>query len=209
MTSGVVGEQRDHRVDVAALDGVGEAPDQLPLAGGVRPWRALAVGGRQLRSERRAGALQGALDRGLAGVEQLGDLGGAEAEHVAEHQGRALAGRQVLEGDDERELDRLPGLVARRRPRERSGMSSSSTSGYGSSQTGSVRRVGSSASAMAGTSLGRRERARSAFRQRLVAIRYSQERTDARPSNASRLRQAASSVSCTRSSASCTEPRMR
>ena len=34
-------------------------------------------------SERRAGALQGALDRGLARVEHLGDLGGAEAEHVA------------------------------------------------------------------------------------------------------------------------------
>ena len=50
---------------------------------------------------------------------------------------------------------------------------------------------------MAGTSCGRRDLARSAFRQRLVAIRYSQVRTEARPSNASRPRQAASSVSCT------------
>jgi hypothetical protein len=56
-------------------------------------------------------------------------------------------------------------------PAERSGMSSSSTSGYGSSQTGSLRRVGRGESPMAGTSRGRRDRARSAFRQRLVAIR--------------------------------------
>jgi hypothetical protein len=102
LEQGVVGEQRDDLVDVTALDGVGEAPDQLALAGGVRPWRALAVGGRQARSESRAGALQGALNRSLARVEHLGDLGGAEAEHVAEHQRRALAGRPVLEGDDER-----------------------------------------------------------------------------------------------------------
>jgi len=37
--------------DVAALIGVGEAPDQLALAGGVAPRRALAVGGRQPRFE--------------------------------------------------------------------------------------------------------------------------------------------------------------
>ena len=46
---GVVGEQRDDAVDVAALHGVGEAPDQLALARGVRQRRALAVGGRQPR----------------------------------------------------------------------------------------------------------------------------------------------------------------
>jgi hypothetical protein len=43
---GVVGEQGDDRDDVAALDGVGEAPDQSALAGGVRPGRALAIDGR-------------------------------------------------------------------------------------------------------------------------------------------------------------------
>ena len=112
---GIVGEQRDHRVDVTVLDGVGEAADQLAFGGGVRPGRALAVGGRETLAERRAGALQGALGGGLAGVEQVGDLGGAEAEHVGEHQRRALARREVLERGDERQLDRLPGLVARRR----------------------------------------------------------------------------------------------
>jgi len=56
-------------------------------------------------------------------------------------------------------------------PAEWSVMSSCSTSVYGPSQTGSPRRVGVGESPMAGTSLGRRDRARSAFRQRLVAIR--------------------------------------
>src|SRR5215217_1020015 len=68
---GVVGEQGDDLVDVAAVDGVREPPDQSALAGGVRPRRVVPVGGRQPRLERRAGALQGALDRGLARVEHL------------------------------------------------------------------------------------------------------------------------------------------
>jgi hypothetical protein len=83
------------------------------LAGGVGPGRALAGGGRQSIFQSRAGALQGAFDRRLAGFEHVGDLGGVVAEHVAQHERGALAGRQVLEGDDERELDGLPGLVAR------------------------------------------------------------------------------------------------
>jgi hypothetical protein len=48
-----------------------------------------------------------------------GDLGGPEAEHVAEHQRRALAGRQVLEGDHERQLDRLARLDLEQRVRVR------------------------------------------------------------------------------------------
>ena len=101
-------------VDVAALDGVGKAPDQLALAGGVRHRRAISVG--KPLPERRPGPLQGALDGGLARVEHVRDLGGAVAEHVAQHERRALAGRQLLQGADERQLDRLPGLVAALRP---------------------------------------------------------------------------------------------
>ena len=56
---------------------------------------------------------------------------------------------------------------------------------------------------------GRRPASRSAFRARLVAIWYSQARSDARCSKRSRPRQAASSVSCSTSSASCIEPRIR
>ena len=50
---------------------------------------------------------------------------------------------------------------------------------------------------------------RSVFRHRLVAILYSQERIEARSSNWPSPRQAASSVSCSVSSASWTEPRIR
>ena len=114
---GVVGQQGDDLVDVATLIGVGETPDQLALAGGVGQRRALAVGGRQPRFEGRPGALEGALDRGLAGVEHFGDLGCAETEHVAQHECGALAGLQLLEDDDERELDGLPGRAAGSRSR--------------------------------------------------------------------------------------------
>ncbi len=48
-----------------------------------------------------------------------------------------------------------------------------------------------------------------ALRQAFVAMRYSQLRTEARPSKRSTARQARRSVSCTRSSASSSEPSMR
>ena len=48
-------------------------------------------------------------------LEHLGDLGGAQPEHVAQHEHRALARGQVLEAGDERERDRLAQLVARLR----------------------------------------------------------------------------------------------
>jgi hypothetical protein len=60
----------------------------------------------------RAGALQGALDRDLAGA-QHADLSGAEAEHVTEHERGGLAGRQALYPRDEGQFDRLGGLIAR------------------------------------------------------------------------------------------------
>jgi hypothetical protein len=50
---------------------------------------------------------------------------------------------------------------------------------------------------------------RTMFRQRLVATRYSQVRSDERPSNLPSPCHAASSASCSASSASWIEPRMR
>ncbi len=95
-------------------------------------------------------------------------------------------------------------------PTTRSGTSSSNASGNGESHNGSPWRVGSDAhEGPAGTGRGRRALARSAFRHRLVAIRYSQVRSDARSSKPPNPRHAASSVSCSTSSASCTEPRIR
>lgn len=87
---------------------------------------------------------------------------------------------------------------------------SSAESGSGSSQGTSPSRVGSGVLAHGTAAVGgRRLPARSAFRQRLVATRYSQVRTDDRASNPANPRQAASSVSCSASSASCIEPSIR
>jgi len=61
----------------------------------------------------RAGVLEGAGDRGVGAAEHVGRLAGAEAEHVAEDQGSALAGRQQLQSGDEGQGDRLAGLITR------------------------------------------------------------------------------------------------
>jgi hypothetical protein len=57
--------------------------------------------------------------------------------------------------------------------------------------------------------VARRRRLLIASMQTLVAIRYSQDRTLDRPSKPSCERQARTSVSCTASSASWTEPSIR
>ena len=64
-------------------------------------------GRRRAVAERRAGALQRAVDRGDARLERVGGLLGGELEHVAQDQHRALAGGQDLDQREEAELDRL------------------------------------------------------------------------------------------------------
>jgi hypothetical protein len=71
---------------VAAVPCVDEPGHQLPFQVLQWPRGLVGVGGAQ----RGAGALQGAVDRGHAGVQQLGDLGGAEGEHLC--LGRQLHG---------------------------------------------------------------------------------------------------------------------
>jgi hypothetical protein len=75
---------------------------------------------RRARGRRRAGAprtpsapLQRAVHGGLAGVEHRRGLAGAEPEHVAQDEDRALGRGQVLEARDEGERDGLARLVAR------------------------------------------------------------------------------------------------
>jgi hypothetical protein len=60
--------------------------------------------------------LEGAVDGRLARLEHRGGVGGAEAEHVAEHEYGSLAGRQALERGDEGEPDRLAARVYGGRP---------------------------------------------------------------------------------------------
>ena len=106
-------QHRDDRRDVGAVPGVDEAGDELARAlVAQRPQRLLLRTGRALALELRAGPLQGAVDRRDRGLEHLGGLPGAEAEHVAQEQHRALVGRQELERGDVGELDALALLVA-------------------------------------------------------------------------------------------------
>jgi hypothetical protein len=93
-------QQGGERGDVVALERVDVAGEQVAVFG-------VEGFGRGRRPDRRAGPLQGAVRRGDGGVEQLGDLGGGEGEHVAEDQHGPLPRRQLLQGGDEREPDRV------------------------------------------------------------------------------------------------------
>ena len=108
---GVLVEQRGQRVHVVALERVDVAREQLARAssssGCTGSSREVA------RRERRPGALERAVDRGDARLEQLGDLG-AFHQHLTQDQHRALPRRQVLQRRDEGQPDRL---ARDRRPR--------------------------------------------------------------------------------------------
>jgi hypothetical protein len=108
----VVGEQRDHAVNVGGDVRVGEPPGQRLLGGQLRPRCLAAACLGEVAVQRGACALQGALDRGLAGAEHAGHLVAVEPEHVAQHERGRLAGRHALQGGDEGQFDRLGGLVA-------------------------------------------------------------------------------------------------
>jgi len=95
---GVVGEQGDDRRDVAALERVGE-PGRDPLLAR-RAWqRSLVTPARwQVVGDRGPGALEQVVRCVDGAAECVRRLSGAEPEHVAEHQGGALPGREVLQG---------------------------------------------------------------------------------------------------------------
>ena len=138
-------------------------------------------------------------------------LGGPEAQHVPEHERGPLPRRQVLDGGHEGERDRLFGLVLRFGPRLRIGESLEQVVRVGLQphRLTPPGRLDGEEIRPGGHGSGRRSLARSAFRHRFVAIRYSQVRSEARCSYWPSPRQAASKVSCKMSSASCTEPRIR
>ena len=80
---------------------------------------------------------------------------------------------------------------------------------HGTSGAGTSAMSGSAAGPASPDGIGRRPRRSSAVRHALVAIRYSQVRTEDRPSNPPNDRHARRYVSCTRSSASSTDPSIR
>ena len=86
-------------------------------------------------------------------------------------------------------------------------------SGQGSSQTGSATGASTSAPRSAAgpklTGSSRRDRCLMMSTAALLAMEYSQDRTELRPSKPARPRQARSSASWRASSASCTDPSIR
>lgn len=65
---------------------------------------------RKVTGEGRAGALQGTRHRLLSRIEDLGNLGRAEPEHIAQYHHDPLAGRQKLQSGDKGQRDRLTRL---------------------------------------------------------------------------------------------------
>jgi hypothetical protein len=64
---------------------------------------------RQVLSERRSGALQGTVRGDDRRPDDIGGLPSAPAEHIPQDQYGPLPRGEVLDGDQERQLDRLPG----------------------------------------------------------------------------------------------------
>ncbi len=198
---------------VAALPGVGVALDelaQLAVAPGAERSLLAALG--QPGVDRGPRALQGAVDRGDRRVERLGHPARREAEDLAQDEHRALARREELQGGDERELDALAPLDPRLRARQ-AVLHPEALVGVrvhphrlGERRSGAVVRVGGRPvvdGQHAGGAAGDRVEAD------FLAIRYSQERRELRPSKRRRPHQARSRASCSASSASWNEPSMR
>ena len=121
---------------VAALVGVDEPLQQLPLLGARLRGRPLEAVRRQVLLHRRPRSLQRAVGRGDAGVEDRRRLGRRLPEHVAQDQRRPLPRRQDLHRGQERQLDRLPGddrgvrlLVGRPRSRRADGRGTAAATG--------------------------------------------------------------------------------
>jgi hypothetical protein len=183
-----------------------EALDERALLARARKRRELASARADDPFETLAGALQRPVQGHFGDAEHLGDLACAEGEHVAQDEHGALARRQSLQPGNEREPDRLPRLVASLGLLQAIGHAFEQDVREGLepdrlAEASRRRRRGGPAGGACGAG-GRRPRARSAFSERFVAIRYSQVRSEERPSKRSCACQAASSVSFTMSSAS-------
>ena len=144
-------------------------------------------------SRSRRGHAAGAVHRRDAGVERVAGLLCGEAEHFAEDQHRALVRRQQLKRGDEGEFDGLALLVAGV-GRGVAVLDTQGLVGVGLDPDRLDHRFADAAVRIGGRPvvdqedpLGRRSIASSEV---LVAIRYSQERSELRPSNFGRPRQA-------------------
>jgi hypothetical protein len=97
-------DECDERADVVALEGVQIAGQQFLLLAVHPPWiRRVVVE----RIERGAGALEGAVDRGDGRAEQVRHFAGPPAQDFAQDQHRQLSRRQMPQGCQLGEADRL------------------------------------------------------------------------------------------------------
>ncbi len=115
----VIAQHRGDRVDVLGHAGVGEAAHQLTRRGVlVATGPVLPLGG-QVLPHAGAGPLQRTVDGVDRVAEQLRDVLRRPAEHVPQDQRGPRAGREVLDRNNVRQLDRLPGdsECSRARPR--------------------------------------------------------------------------------------------
>ncbi|MBE1496211.1 hypothetical protein H4696_003311 [Amycolatopsis lexingtonensis] len=191
LTVVVIPRQGRQPVEVVALVGVDvrlhrAALGVRQLVGGGAPPVEAAAG--QLLAHRHACPLQCAGHRGDGQLERVGGLRRRPAEDVAQDEHRPLPRRQVLDGDDERQIERLP--------RHRRFLRV-----LGEHPVGvrlQVRQLGAGVRkpGRQGVRLSRKSR------QTFVAIRYSQVRSAAWPLNVSLLFHARRNVSCVMSWAS-------
>ena len=178
----VLAEQFGQRARIRVLEGRGEPVEQRTLPG-VGRLGQLILGGLCL-GQLSAGPPQPAVDRGGRGAQQIRCLGGREFQHVPQDQYRALPGRQMLQRRDESQPDirprhgcrgrilPLPGqqhVRERLQPRHLRPRHQLCLRVFGGSAQPGRQRP--------------RPRRSIAVRHTLIAIRYSQVRTDERPSN--------------------------
>jgi hypothetical protein len=113
LQDGVLGQHGGKLLEVASLPGQHEAAQDVLLLGGQR--RGRAAGGRPCLSERGPGALEGAVDGRHRGLQQLGGLGGAPAQHLPQDEHGSLPRRELLQGHHEGQRHRLALLGDRSR----------------------------------------------------------------------------------------------
>ena len=208
----LLGQHGADRADFAALEGIGEAlhdRSQAPVA--ERPQARLLAWVRQPSLDRLAGAKERPVDPCDRGLKRLRSLLGGETEDVAEDQHGSLAGGQIVQGGDAGQLELLAPLIPSlglrvaigvakrlvRIPLER--IARRGLSGASRGPVAGPKSIGS-------TRLGRQA---IASRQALVAIRYSQVRSELSPRKFGSARQARRRVFWSASSASCSEPSIR
>ena len=180
----ILAQQLGQSAGVGVLDGRGEPVQQRPPVrlGGLGQ---LIFGGQRLR-ELGTGPPQAAVHRSRRRAQQIRHLSSRPLQHVPQDQHRALPGGQVLQRRDQGQPDTRPrhghrsqirALGGQQRVGKRLQPRHLRPRHHGAS--------GSSAGAPSPDGSGRRPLRSIAVRHTLVAIRYSQVRTDDRPSNPS------------------------